>query len=585
MENLTQEQKQFIQNLQGKQRDSYNRARSAGIPPIEALEIVVKSMPTDEVKKDGLVKRIVKEPLESFTRTALRTGQAIGGVISQATINAMPDSDPRKAEFQARLDKQLTSPTEVPIYSDAFGKIEPQKAFGQGGGMQIAGEALELASYIPITRVAGGVLQATKGGAVSNIMRTLGRESAFGAGAFTAGEQLQKGEINPSEIAKNIVLGYGLGAGLGIGGVLAGRGIQYLRKGATTTAGKSLKEVVKTTEKPSTTVAREVAEETAPKLSVSEKAVGLTQDVKRRISGKTQKMQEYIDIAKTRNVDDLAPTPYEYGSQQVGKAVTEMENVLNTTGSKIGQTRTKLGTYKADTTQLARIENVLNQQADKLNLKIDKGVISQKAGTVAKVGSGDIKALQEIYDNLLTVKSSPTLKNLIDFRGSVDSRINFGKMAREVSGEIDPLARQVRKQIADVGAELVGKTEAQNLARYSEFMDAYNELLSYTNRQAGGEYLLRLILSGRGGEARNLVNTIKEFTNIDLMDDATMMKLVTDYLGNEGQKNLFRQEITKAGLDANRILRGDVTGILGSAVEKAGDILFDPEKVLLEATR
>ena len=296
-------------------------------------------------------------------------------------------------------------------------------------------------------------------------------------------------------------------------------------------------------------------------------------------------MQEYIDIAKTRNVNDLAPTPYEYGSQQVRKAVAEMENVLNTTGSKIGQTRTKLGTYKADTTQLSKIENVLNQQADKLNLKIDKGVISQKAGTVAKVGSGDIKALQEIYDNLLTVKSSPTLKNLIDFRGSVDSRINFGKMAREVSGEIDPLARQVRKQIADVGAELVGKTEAQNLARYSEFMDAYNELLSYTNRQAGGEYLLRLILSGRGGEARNLVNTIKEFTNIDLMDDATMMKLVTDYLGNEGQKNLFRQEITKAGLDANRILRGDVTGIVGSAVEKAGDVLFDPEKVLLEATR
>ena len=569
MENLTQEQKQFIQNLQGEQRDSYNRARSAGIPPIEALEIVVKSMPTDEVKKESLLKRIVKEPIEALiVRPVARTTEALG------RVGVFGENIQRGYEEMADTGQQLD--TIVGNYNIAGVKT------GVDAVKQIGGEAIESASYLPVTRLAGGVLQATKGGVASNIMKTLGREGAFGAGAYTLGEQLQEGEVNPAEIAKNIVLGYAGGAVLGLAGNLVGRSARYLRKGANTTAGKSLKEVVG---KPATTITRETAEATAPKLNVGEKVIGLTKDVKRRISGKTSKMQEYIDIAKTRNVDDLAPTPYEYGSRQVRKAVAEMEKVLNTTGSKIGQTRTKLGTYKADTTQLSKIENVLNQQADKLNLKIDKGVISQKAGTVAKVGTGDIKALQEIYDNLLTVKSSPTLKNLIDFRGSVDSRINFGKMAREVSGEIDPLARQVRKQIADVGAELVGKTEAQNLAKYSEFMDAYNELLSYTNRQAGGEYLLRLILSGRGGEARNLVNTIKEFTNIDLMDDATMMKLVTDYLGNEGQKNLFRQEITKAGLDANRILRGDVTGIVGSAVEKAGDVLFDPEKVLLEATR
>ena len=569
MENLTQEQKQFIQNLQGEQRDSYNRARSAGIPPIEALEIVVKSMPTDEVKKESLLKRIVKEPIEALiVRPVARTTEALG------RVGVFGENIQRGYEEMADTGQQLD--TIVGNYNIAGVKT------GVDAVKQIGGEAIESASYLPVTRLAGGVLQATKGGVASNIMKTLGREGAFGAGAYTLGEQLQEGEVNPAEIAKNIVLGYAGGAVLGLAGNLVGRSARYLRKGANTTAGKSLKEVVG---KPATTITRETAEATAPKLNVGEKVIGLTKDVKRRISGKTSKMQEYIDIAKTRNVDDLAPTPYEYGSQQVRKAVAEMENVLNTTGSKIGQTRTKLGTYKADTTQLAKIENVLNQQADKLNLRIDKGLISQKAGTVAKVGTGDIKALQEIYDNLLTVKSSPTLKNLIDFRGSVDSRINFGKMAREVSGEIDPLARQVRKQIADVGAELVGKTEAQNLAKYSEFMDAYNGLLSYTNRQAGGEYLLRLILSGRGGEARTLVNTIKEFTNIDLMDDATMMKLVTDYLGNEGQKNLFRQEITKAGLDANRILRGDVTGIVGSAVEKAGDVLFDPEKVLLEATR
>ena len=103
-------------------------------------------------------------------------------------------------------------------------------------------------------------------------MRTLGREGAFGAGAYALGEQLHEGDVIPAEIAKIIVLGYAGCAVLGLGGNLVGRSARYLRKGATT-AGKRLKEVVR---KPATTITRETAEATAPKLNVGEKVIELT---------------------------------------------------------------------------------------------------------------------------------------------------------------------------------------------------------------------------------------------------------------------------------------------------------------------
>ena len=48
----------------------------------------------------------------------------------------------------------------------------------------------------------------------------------------------------------------------------------------------------------------------------------------------------------------------------------------------------------------------------------------------------------------------------------------------------------------------------------------------------------------------------KDFTGIDLMDDAVMSSIATDLIGNSRQKGLFRQEITKAGLDAEALLTG-----------------------------
>jgi hypothetical protein len=314
-------------------------------------------------------------------------------------------------------------------------------------------------------------------------------------------------------------------------------------------------------------------------LTFQERYIGLEPDVKARLQEMGPvKLQEYLDAVHLRNIDDTAPTPYELGSQNVNTAVETLQKNLSATGSGIGQIRQKLATVRTPVTSVERIESVFRKELDSLNLQIKNGQVVLKPGSIGKTdATSDLKVIQSLYDDLLTFKQNPSLKNAIDLRMAFDGKIKFGKSARDVSNSVDPLSRSVRSAIAQESARVVGKTNAQDLQRYSDFMEAYGDLRSYTDRAAGGEYLLRLVLSGRGGESRKLIQTIKEYTGIDLMNDATAMKVATDVLGNQNTQNLFRQEITKAGFD---VVSGDVKGLLETGARKLMDIGIDPEEIL-----
>jgi len=319
-------------------------------------------------------------------------------------------------------------------------------------------------------------------------------------------------------------------------------------------------------------------------LTFKEKYIGLTPDVKKRLGEMgPEKLKEYLDAAHLRNIDDTAPTPYEVGSSNVGKAEETLQARLNDTGSGIGQTRQKLSTVKLTQPQVSAIEKSFLQELKNLNLTINNGKVVKIPGKITATEGGDIKALNSLLLDLKTFKQSPTVANAIDLRKNFDGKIKFGKSAREVSNNVDATSRGVRKVIAKEAAKTVGKQNAAELTKYSDFMDAYGDLQSFTNRAAGGEYLLRLVLSGRGGEARKLIKTIKEYTDIDLMHDATAMKVATEALGNESTRNLFKQEVTKAGYDAGAVLSGSPTGILSVVGKRLFDKGIDVEDILLKA--
>ena len=328
------------------------------------------------------------------------------------------------------------------------------------------------------------------------------------------------------------------------------------------------------------------AEAQAPELTIPERMVGLNQADKAQIVGKTNKMADYINVAKTRNVKADAPTVMEFGGDQVRKAAETMEQVLNNKGSVIGATRNKLSTVKAPIEKVQLIQNTFIKELDNLGLTIKNGQVVRKAGVVSRVGTNsDITALQSLWDEFKIVKQSPTLTNLLDYRNLVQKNIDFGKSAREVSDALNVPSSKIRRQIKEVADSIVGKGGAKDLQDYSDFIQALNDIKSFTDRKAGGEYLLRVLESGRGGEARQVINTIKKHTGIDLQDDATIMKLVTDMIGNADQKTLFRKEITNAGIDAARIVSGDASTIFQRGAEFIMDKLTDAEEVLIDATR
>ncbi len=321
------------------------------------------------------------------------------------------------------------------------------------------------------------------------------------------------------------------------------------------------------------------------KPSLIEKWAGISPDIKNRIAGKQEKLKEYFDVAHARNNFDTLPTPLEYGAKNVDLATKKMEELISDTGSKIGSFRRKIGTYEATPDAIKSVDKSFNDQLLKLNLEVKNGTIRQIPGTVSRVASkSDIPVLQDLFNDLQRVKQNPNLEKLIDLRSVFDNKINFSKTAREASNSLDPVSRVVRKQIADVAAKIVGKSEATNLKEFSDFMDAYTQLKSYTDRKAGAEFLLKQVLSERGRTPRELMNAIKKNTGIDLMDDATMAQIATDLIGNSRQKGLFRQEITKAGLDAASVLKGNTGGAI-DLMTTLGKKVITPEKQFLKAAR
>ena len=579
-------------NQDPKLKDLFNRSYGSSQDITTAIEVVERykaNINGSKVEpKESLVKKIIKEPIEAFTRTALKTGQAIGGVISQAIIDAMPDSDPRKAEYQANLDKQLTSPTAVPVYSDVFGEIEPQKAFGQGGGKQIAGEALEIASYLPFTRMAGGVLAATRGSAFSNVAKTIARESAIGTGAFTLGEQLQEGEVNPAELAKNIVLGYGLGAGLGIGSNILGRVARATRKGATT-AGKRLKDVVKQTSGVTSNVQRNIR-------NISQE-IAEEQAVRTRLATQPKAIKVFEETGSDNFIKAIENTASDLDLKAKAKILEKAEQrILGTAGDDLpriviaedyiaprvkaiqkraSEVGAKIGSY-AEKTDIVKTDAILDtivQEADKagvtikFNNKTKQFTITPKAG-IAGVDTQKINTFENILkgfgknEERTVGQLHASRKNLSDLTKRTDS-------AQELfspGGAVDNIRRKISETIGDEYLSLT--REYSDLVRTLKDVDPKfnqrldDEVLQELKNLKNSE-IARRVLGNASANTRAMLESLdnlynkemlrigKAVENQNLLDLVDFAGAIEEGFGIAPRNSLFGQT---AGAGANALL-------------------------------
>jgi len=264
---------------------------------------------------------------------------------------------------------------------------------------------------------------------------------------------------------------------------------------------------------------RNVAEAEAPSISIKEKWAGVRPNVKKQIEGKYDKLKEYFDIAHARNSDFKAPTVAEFGNQNVVKYRDILQSKLNDTGSEIGNFRNSIA-KNIIPSKIAgsEIRNEFINEINKLNLTTNNdGMVIRKPNTIKKVSDSEIKVLNDLYNDIYTLRENPTMENLIDLRNAFDSQINFAKQAKDATKIIDPISRKVRRKIKEINDTAIGPKQAKLLSEYSDLLGILADMNKSINSSSGGEYLLRRALSERGRYSSEIFRALEKHTGIVLL--------------------------------------------------------------------
>ncbi len=171
-----------------------------------------------DTTNDGFLTSLIKDPLKTLiVKPALRTAQAAAGLIGVATGN---ETLKNNAQNDVTFD--------VPVLGKYL--IEGLKPIGQGGASQIAGEALNTASYLlPAGRAEKAGASLFKG----QVLMSGGSGALAGAqfGALGgAGSELQNPEHTLGSVLENTLIGGGAGAvggaTLGLAGGVASKAVR-----------------------------------------------------------------------------------------------------------------------------------------------------------------------------------------------------------------------------------------------------------------------------------------------------------------------------------------------------------------------
>lgn len=206
-------------------KEQFQSARQAGFSPDQIIQNEQRRKTEMETTqpKDGFLKTLIQDPLKTLiVKPGVRLGQAIGqGALE---LGALTGNEKLKA---ARDRGREIIGKDVRFPGTGGMNIEGQKAFGEGGAKQIAGEGLKTASYLygageaaPLKNTLGGLIkQGTRIGAV-------------GGGAYGAGESMTQDNVGVGGVIASGLIGAGLGAAGGVVFPLAGYGASKIYSGA-----------------------------------------------------------------------------------------------------------------------------------------------------------------------------------------------------------------------------------------------------------------------------------------------------------------------------------------------------------------
>lgn len=398
------------------------------------LTAVKGSTPIPEPKKeDGFLASIAKDALKTLlVKPADRLAETVGrtGILGKNI----------KTGYETMADEGKGR-------SFAGIEVEPQKAFGEGGGKQILGDAAKSASYLYTGGSAPGVIGA---GLKGNLGRAAGHGAKVGAisgGLYGGGESIQQDDASLGSVLGDTATGAALGGATG--GVLGGatsiaqrKIVQQLEKRQNAVR-DSVERIIQS-KKPGDT---KKATEALSQLDIDD--VKSYTDLRNKAQQQVKLIQDAKDAAfdtnkETKKLADLAYS-IDVGEERVAK------NFVEDALDQLQDFYIKTNDVKA-ATEITQLRNKAN----------DVGLTIREVDELARRHGSDLNAYNasgELASGLTKQASENTREGLKE-----TARSNFGSdLAKKADGEMHKLIKVI--DLAEKMEESVQKLRSKIMDR------------------------------------------------------------------------------------------------------------------------
>lgn len=285
------------------------------------------------------------------------------------------------------------------------------------------------------------------------------------------------------------------------------------------------------------------------------KAAGIPENIKPRLANLSNKRlyDEYANTGAKRAEDVANPSLIDKGVERATKAVDKIQTSLKTVGKEIGDIKKAEG-KKALQDVRPVIDDFSKKLQDRFGVSVrvsPTGVISfRKAQGRMKdvLSAADTRRVKDALKDLMKLRKTGNVQRASDALDNLDNAISYGK--RTYFGGTDPLNGFLKETRHSLN-EVIGKsspTLAKAKTRASELRGVIDEIKDAggTNFQRADLLLKRALAGDKGAVPREVFDTIKKETGVDLMDDAILINHFTRSLGDETQMSLLSQYLQRA---------------------------------------
>lgn len=285
------------------------------------------------------------------------------------------------------------------------------------------------------------------------------------------------------------------------------------------------------------------------------------------------KLSKYTDQAQKAITDYSEITPMEIAGREGESALKNLQNQLKAVG-----TQKKTVTKSIGDTPVGEIVNdsrktIRTELRERAGMTFTKdGEIRNAKGRISTISDpADLKLLKDVDTLLTRVAQKPTFQRVDDAVDYMQDLLfkRQGLTAIPVNKNVEGIIKKAVKELNDNLKEIGGKEYRALNTKYSNrkrVFDNLNKALGVEGNK--GAALMKQLFSPNGTASRKLFKAIKDYTGVDLVQEATLAKFAMENIGDVRQASLLEQ-----------VLKGNATskqGLIGIAADKVLNKIQDP---------